>query len=228
LEAVILAGGLGTRLREAVPDLPKPMAPIAGKPFLEILLAKLADDGVSRVVLSVGHLANKITDYFGPRYGTMELIYEVENAPLGTGGALRNALARCVEDHALVLNGDTFLEFDMPTVEALWLLHRNPIILARHVDETARYGRLFETAGRITGFAEKGFGGAGLINAGSYVLPRDVMKECQLKPPFSFESDFLKREVAQRKFEILVVNGNFIDIGVPEDYARAKAQIRID
>ena len=107
-EAIVLAGGFGTRLREVLPDLPKPMAPVAGRPFLEILLTSLADKGFSRVVLSLGYMADKIITYFGNSFTGLDLIYVVEDEPLGTGGAVRLALSQCLQDHIYILNGDTF------------------------------------------------------------------------------------------------------------------------
>src|SRR5437660_613655 len=98
MEAIVLAGGLGIRLRGVVPDLPKPMAPIAGRPFLEILLASLSRKGLARVVLSVGFMAEKISTYFGDRFGNLELVYVIESQPLGTGGAVRLAMQTCVTD----------------------------------------------------------------------------------------------------------------------------------
>ena len=112
MEAVILAGGFGTRLREVVADVPKPMAKVGEKPFLEILLMNLELKGFKRVILSLGFKAEIIKHYFGTNFRDIELVYEVETTPLGTGGALKAALANCKEDYSFVFNGDTFQEFD--------------------------------------------------------------------------------------------------------------------
>ena len=225
LEAMVLAGGLGTRLKHVVPHLPKPMAPVAGRPFLEILLASLASKGFSRVVLSLGFMAEKVVAHFGGQFAGMELVYEIEEIPLGTGGAVRQALERCSTDHVFVFNGDTYLDLELSDVEAHWHTHHAPIIVGREVIDTARYGRLNVTEGRVVGFAEKGIAGPGLINAGCYVLPVSILDEFALGQPFSLETDFLAQVVGRQRFDLFVTHGHFIDIGVPEDYARAQTEL---
>ncbi|MDF3838052.1 nucleotidyltransferase family protein [Cupriavidus basilensis] len=225
MEAIILAGGLGTRLREVVADVPKVMAPVAGRPFLEILLATLARKGFTRVVLSLGYLADKVMGHFGSSFGSMELVYEVENVPLGTGGAMRAALNRCKSEHVFVFNGDTFLDLEVGDVELDWSRHRAPIIVAREVPDTKRYGRLDTLSGRVLGFAEKGMSGPGLINAGCYVLPRGILDQFELGRTFSFETGYLADAVKEQQFNVFVTRGYFIDIGVPEDYARAQGEL---
>ena len=225
LEAIVLAGGFGTRLRQLVPDLPKPMAPIAGHPFLEILLASLASKGFSRVVLSLGFMAEIVVAHFGDQFAGMELVYEIEKTPLGTGGAVRQALTRCRADHVFVFNGDTYLDLEALDTEAHWQIHHAPIIVAREVADTARYGRLNTTEGRVVGFVEKGTAGPGLINAGCYVLPVSIFDDLALGQPFSLEADFLANVVGSQRFDLFVTKGHFIDIGVPEDYARAQTEL---
>lgn len=180
-EAVVLAGGLGTRLRAVVADVPKPLAPVAGRPFLERQLAEFAQRGVQRTVLSLGHGADAIRARIGPRFAGMDIVCEVEAQPLGTGGALRAALARCDEPGVLVANGDTWLDLDLRALAAHWAARPGPVIVGRHVDDAARYGRLLchEQADgrlRLAGFAEKGAAGPGLVNSGHYLLPRDLFE----------------------------------------------------
>ncbi len=225
MEAIVLAGGFGTRLREIVPDLPKPMAPVAGRPFLEILLTVMAKKGFSRVVLSLGYMADKVISYFGDRFAGMELLYEVEKSPLGTGGAVRQALSRCNEDHVFVFNGDTYLDLEVAGVETHWQRHHVPIIVARDVSDTARYGRLITENERVIGFSEKGMAGPGLINAGCYVLPVTLLDHFLLGQTFSLETDFLAKAVGSERIDMFVTNGHFIDIGVPEDYLRAQVEL---
>lgn len=220
MDAVILAGGFGTRLREVVADVPKPMAPVAGRPFLEILLDVLARQGVGRVTLSTGHLAHVVSNHFGRRYAGMELHYEVESVPLGTGGAIAAALPHCRGDHALVLNGDSFVELDVQALEQRW--RGVPMMLARHVDDTSRYGRLHVREGQVVGLLEKGCSGPGLINAGVYVLPLNELAQQPIAPPFSFEVDVLMPRLAMRPYDLVVAEGLFIDIGLPDDYRRAQ------
>ena len=226
MDAVVLAGGFGTRLRSVVPDLPKPMAPVAGRPFLEILLAMLAKKGVRRAVLSLGYQADVIVNHFGTRFEGIELVHEIETEPLGTGGALRAALARCESDAALVVNGDTFLDLELDALRARWSQNARPLIVGRAVPDTARFGRLDMQGTALQGFAARGAGGPGVINMGHYLLPRGLFElHPGLPKQFSFEADFLAPQVAALGFEVFVTQGLFIDIGVPEDYARAQTEL---
>jgi D-glycero-alpha-D-manno-heptose 1-phosphate guanylyltransferase len=222
MEAVVLAGGFGTRLRSVVQDVPKPMAPIGARPFLEILLRSLARKGFSRVVLSLGYMAEKISDHFGARFEGMALDYVVERAPLGTGGAVRLALTRCVGDHVFVFNGDTFLDLEVAAVERCWQQHGRPIIVARQVADTRRYGRLVAHDGRVLGFTEKGVGGPGLINAGCYVFARAQLDSFETHEAFSLESEYLALAVLRTPFEIFITTAQFVDIGEPEDFRLAQ------
>lgn len=224
-DAVVLAGGHGTRLREVVAHLPKPMAPVAGRPFLELLLGTLAAKGIGRAVLSLGYMAQTVIDHFGPRFAGIELGYAVEATPLGTGGGLRAALARVQTPHALVVNGDTFLDLDLAALAAFHRERGVPLLVGRSVEDAARYGRLRIAAGRVVGFDEKGAAGPGIINAGHLVLPRTVFDAHALPERFSFEADFLAAEVARQRFDLFVADGTFIDIGVPDDYRRAQTEL---
>jgi len=224
-EGIVLAGGFGTRLRHAVPDLPKPMAPVNGRPFLEILLNNLARKGFGRVILSLGYMADKITVHFGTKFSGMELLYVVEEQPLGTGGAIRLAMSECRQDHFFVFNGDTFLDLEVDAVERQWKKARNPVIVGREVDDTTRYGSLLTEHGRVTGFSEKGISGPGLINAGCYVLKRGQLDRFRINTSFSLETDYLAKAVQDGPFDLFTTTGQFIDIGVPEDYARAQHEL---
>ena len=222
MEAIILAGGFGTRLRQVVPDLPKPMAPVAGRPFLEILLFMLAQKGFTRVVLSLGFMSEKIIAHFGEQYLGLELVHEVELEPLGTGGAIRAALARCKADHVFVFNGDTYLDLEVGELESLWQSGHHPIIVVREVPYTARFGKVEMSGGRISAFLEKGMSGPGLINAGCYVLPKTALDDFPLGQPFSIETEFFIEYLLRIRFDGFVTHGRFIDIGVPNDYALAQ------
>jgi len=226
VEAIILAGGRGTRLSSVVPDLPKPMAPICGKPFLDYLLQRLAAQGISRVCLSVGYLADKIQNFYGSHFGEIELIYSVENSPLGTGGAMRAALVQTAADDVLVLNGDTIAEVDLQRMAAIHRASKRPITLALiWVPDTARYGAVQINNGTVTGFLEKGTTGPGFINAGCYLLKRSLFAQFCLPPSFSFEQEFLTRYLEELKPAASTSDGYFIDIGVPEDYQRAQIEM---
>lgn len=222
MEAIVLAGGFGTRLREVVQDVPKPMAPVNGRPFLEILLTSLASKGFQRVVLSLGYMADTVVDYFGKSHDGMELVYEIEEQPLGTGGAVRSALTHCKTDHVFIFNGDTYLDLEISEVEDHWHKFQLPIIVACEVSDTTRYGRLNTADGCVTGFSEKGISGKGFINAGCYVLPTGLLDEFPLGNNFSLEENFLVGAVKERQFRAYQTHGLFIDIGIPEDYARVQ------
>lgn len=223
-EAIVLAGGFGSRLREVVPDRPKPMAPVAGQPFLEIVLRALATKGFSRVVLSLGFMAEKITNHFGNHFAGIELVYVVEEHPLGTGGAVRLAMTQCLQENIFVLNGDTFIDLEAADVDTFWQERRNTIIVARQVPDTTRYGRLIVENGLVKGFVEKGISGPGLINAGCYVFNRSLLDKYELNKPFSLETDYLINAVQTVPVDVFVTSGHFIDIGVPEDYRRAQME----
>lgn len=222
MEAIVLAGGFGRRLRQVVADVPKPMAPIAGRPFLEILIGSLARKGFARVVLSLGFMAETISDHFGTRFAGVDIIYVVENRPLGTGGAIRLALEACTQDHVFVFNGDTYLDLEIQSLEQHWQAKRHPIVVGKEVPDTSRYGRLFIDGGHITYFAEKGIAGQGLINAGCYVLATDALIKFPLNQRFPIETGYLVPEVKSATVDVFVTEGMFIDIGIPEDYARAQ------
>jgi D-glycero-alpha-D-manno-heptose 1-phosphate guanylyltransferase len=223
MEAIVLAGGFGTRLRSVVPELPKPMASVAGRPFLEILLGNLARMGFQRVVLALGYKSEIIISHFGEEFRGLQLSYFVETSPLGTGGAAASAVERCSGDHAFILNGDTFVDFDASAVESAWQRRRNPIVVACAVRDSSRYGRLLIDSGRVVGFSEKGEIGPGLINAGVYVIDSLSLKARQHDGAFSLERDLLEPMVSSRQVDVLVSEGVFIDIGVPEDYFRAQS-----
>lgn len=222
MEGIVLAGGFGTRLRQVVPDLPKPMAPVAGRPFLEIVLSTLARKGFTRIVFSLGFMSEKIITHFGNRYSGMELVYEVEPQPLGTGGAVRAALARCETDHVFVFNGDTYLDLEVAELESLWQSRHHPVIVARNVPDTTRFGRVELCDGWISAFLEKGMTGPGLINAGCYVLPRHALDDFPLNQAFSLETEYFAKNLHSVRFDCFVTHGSFIDIGVPDDYALAQ------
>lgn len=223
-EAIVLSGGLGTRLREAVPNLPKSMAPVAGRPFLEILLTKLAQNGFKRIILALSFMADKIIDHFGQEFAGMEIVYVVEDAPLGTGGAVKLAMLASIQEHVFIFNGDSFLDLEVNKVDEQWQLHKRPIIVGCQVPDTARYGRLLTKAEVVIGFTEKGVTGPGIINAGCYVLNQGQLDSFADNLAFSLETDFFAKVVKKIEIDVFVSSGYFIDIGIPEDYARAQIE----
>lgn len=225
MEAIVLAGGLGTRLRQIIPDRPKALAPLGGKPFLAILLSHLATKGFNRAVLSLGYMAGEITKLFGDSFAGMDLAFVVEESPLGTGGAIRTAIEHCLTDHVFIFNGDTYLDLEAVAVEKQWRSRRRPIIVASKVADTSRYGRLTIEDNQVTGFVEKGAPGPGFINAGCYVLSTKQLDAFSVKQSFSMEKDYLYPTAQVQPFDLFISNGQFIDIGIPKDYLLAQAML---
>jgi NDP-sugar pyrophosphorylase family protein len=224
--AAILAGGLGTRLRPAVADRPKALAPVAGRPFITYLLDQLEADFVRRVVLLTGYRGDQVRQELGERYGRLTLAYSPEPSPLGTGGALRAALPMIDSPTVLALNGDSYCGVDLAAFAAS---HRRrgagaSLVLTR-VDDAGRYGRV-ETGrgGRVTAFAEKRAGGGpGWVNAGVYRIERRLLEAAPAGRPASLERDWLPAWVAAGEVCGCGSAAPFLDIGTPETYAAAAA-----
>lgn len=228
MKAVILAGGLGTRLRAEVPDLPKPLAPVGGRPFLAWKLDALDKAGFSEVILSVGYRAQAIVDAFGDTFGRMKLRYATEDTPLGTGGALRKALATFPADEPVwAMNGDTFVALDYAQMHAQHdtATQRAVTMAVTQVADGSRYGTVEIRAGRVLRFRDKGLTGAGFINAGVYLLGARLFDGSTLPDAFSFERDFLATQAATLDLRAFVTDGYFIDIGIPADFARAQFEL---
>lgn len=224
MEAIILAGGFGTRLRSVVSAVPKPMAPIAGRPFLELLLTVLKAKGISRAILSLGYMADAVTSYFDEHPVGVELIFEIEQRPLGTGGAIAAALRHASTDKVFVFNGDTYLDLDVRSVVAMWPGDLSPIVVGRSVPNTERFGRMEIVGDRVASFIGSGHSGEGVVNAGCYLLPRDIFVDRKLPEMFSFENDFLG-PLPPLSLRAYISAGRFIDIGVPEDYEQAQTEL---
>lgn len=223
MEAIVLAGGFGTRLRHIVSDVPKPMAPVAGRPFLEYILRDLAAKGVTRAVLAVGYMAECIENHFGTSFAGVELVYSREDRPLFTGGAIKQALAQCTQENVLVVNGDTFFDVDLAALERVHTEHSAVLTVAtKEMTDFDRYGTVRTDAdGRIVAFEEKKPYARGAINGGVYLLRRGALDEIESEK-FSFEQEFMERFVGEGRFFACPCDGYFIDIGIPEDYARAQ------
>jgi D-glycero-alpha-D-manno-heptose 1-phosphate guanylyltransferase len=222
-EVIILVGGLGTRLREAVPDLPKPLAPVAGRPFLAHLLDRFARAGLRRAILASGYRAEMIEDAIGMEWQGMQIVHSLETERLGTGGALRHA-ARLLTGHgAHVVNGDTWLAYDPIALERTTGERNAAIGMAlAHVDDLARYGAVVVDEGRVQRFTEKGGTGAGWINAGAYFFTAAALAALPDRQAFSLEEDVLVPMAAAGRVAAFQDTGTFVDIGVPEDYRRAQ------
>lgn len=223
MEAIVLAGGFGTRLAHVVSDVPKPMAPVCGKPFLQYILDDLANKGVERVVLAVGYKRECIEEHFGPTYAGIELVYSPEDKPLFTGGAIRRAMGCIRGKRAFIVNGDTY--FDV-ALDAMECAHRQSdavlTIAVKPMRCFDRYGTVItDETRRVTAFLEKQPCETGEINGGIYLLEKAEMTAME-QEAFSFETAYMEAHVEDRPMFAFRSDGYFIDIGVPEDYARAQ------
>ena len=223
MEAIVLAGGLGTRLRSVVADLPKPMAPVGGRPFLAWLLDELDKAGFTKAILAVGYKHEVIKQHFGDRHGQMELAYSIETEPLGTGGALKQALNLATAPQVFVINGDTHIALNYNAMQQAHEHAKSELTIAAcAVPDVGRFGAMeIDSQGHIAGFYEKGRTGPGHINGGVYLLAKGLLAKTPLPDKFSFENDFLLPNLAAIKPLAFHTVGAFLDIGVPEDYARA-------
>lgn len=225
-EAIILAGGKGTRLQSVVSNVPKPMALIGEKPFLMLLLQYLQSQGIEKVVLSVGYMYEIIQETFGESFNGLSISYSIESEPLGTGGAIAKAMTMVESQSVLVLNGDSFIKIDLEEIERKIPTSENhSLLVLKEMNNVSRYGSVVLKDEVITAFEEKQFKEKALINAGVYVLNKDIFKDKNLPEKFSFEKDFLEKEVEKENLRGIVTNGYFIDIGVPEDYQKAQIEL---
>jgi D-glycero-alpha-D-manno-heptose 1-phosphate guanylyltransferase len=228
VEVIILAGGEGKRLRPVVRDVPKPMADVAGRPFLWWLMERLRQQRAERVVLSVGYKAEIIQDYFGEQFQGVEIAYCFESEPLGTGGAIRLALEQATQAQVVVMNGDTYAELDLRNFITKFESSGSDLAVAvTHLNDVGRYGAIGvdEKSDKLIRFEEKQRSSAGYINAGVYCLRPDLFRKYVVPPKFSFERDFLSERLAELSPVVFKETGAFIDIGVPDDYALAQTVI---
>lgn len=201
------------------------MAPIGNRVFLEIILRRLKEAQVTEIVLSVGYKASVIQQYFGNEYAGLKIKYAAEPRPLGTGGAIRAALAYIRGAKTLVLNGDTYLDLNYRRmIQAHELAGRSLSIAALEVPDTSRYGQMLVQQDTVVGFSDQASGGSGTINAGVYVVEKGLFHDNQSES-FSFERDFLARFVSSLRPYAYRSSGYFIDIGIPDDYARAQHEL---
>jgi D-glycero-alpha-D-manno-heptose 1-phosphate guanylyltransferase len=231
MEAIILAGGLGTRLRSVIGKaLPKCMAMVAGRPFLHHLFQYLEREGCEHIILSLGHGHSHILDWLEKEQPTrIPVDHVIEQEPLGTGGGIRLALEGAAAEHVMVLNGDTTFEVQLRTLLNFAKTTGAETALAlkamRHFE---RYGivEVEGQLGRITGFEEKRPREAGLINGGVYCIHRNRFLARTFPEKFSFEKDYLEAIVEEGVLYGQTSDGYFIDIGIPEDYERAQQDFK--
>lgn len=225
LEALVLVGGLGRRLRSSIVGRPKPMAEVAGRPFLEWLILAAKERGVGRFVLCTGYLAEHVETYFGngSKWG-VSVEYSRETTPLGTGGALKLALDKTERETLLAFNGDSYCPCDLhrlltehsrtAAAATLWVVG---------VEDCSRYGAVsVADDGSVTAFREKEMvTKKGLINAGIYAIQRTILESIPVGRPVSLEHDVFPGLIGE-KLHAVAGEGPFIDIGTPESYARAQ------
>ena len=228
MEAIILAGGFGTRLQGVINKVPKAMAPINEIPFLEIVLKNLSKEGFKKVIISTFFKGEIISNYFGNEFQKIKLIYTNEKTPLGTGGALKYALNFVSKDidHVFILNGDTFADIDFRLLENRWLNTNKPIIVGVKVESCKRFGQLVIENERVVGFNEKKQLDSGIINAGCYLFQKEILSEWEYDVNFSLEKDFLINNLIKKTFLCHLHEGIFIDIGIPNDYENAKILLK--
>jgi D-glycero-alpha-D-manno-heptose 1-phosphate guanylyltransferase len=226
MQAIILAGGAGTRLRRVVSVVPKPLAPIKSRPFLEILFDYLAEQGFSDILLTVGYMAQSIVGHFGNKYRGIGIEYLVEDQPLGTGGAIKHALNYVSRDPVFIVNGDTFLRVDYRAVsEEHHTSGAMMTMVLKRVKDTSRYGRVHTKGDRVLSFQNAEPGNAGTINTGVYLVSKGLFERYSLPSTFSFEQEFLLPHVRDLHPLAYFTEGYFRDIGVPEDYQRAQDEL---
>lgn len=225
IDCIVLAGGLGTRLRPVVSDLPKPLAPINGVPFLSLLLATLSSSPlVRKAVIAVSYKAQAIIDLFSAR---PFIEFSMEEEPRGTGGAVIKALEKTSSEHVLVINGDSYLDFSMEKLLKEHLTQGNEATLVyTHVDDCSRFGHLEvdEKKKKIKAFHEKtGRVEPGFMNAGIYIFRRTAFKRFSLPERFSLEKDLFPQMAALGQLGAFFSRAAFIDIGTPDSYSQAQA-----
>lgn len=222
-ECIILAGGLGTRLREAVPELPKAMAPVAGRPFLSYVINYLRMQGIQQFIFSLGYRSEVIIDYLKNEYPLLQYRCVIEEEPLGTGGAIRLAIRESQTNDVLVVNGDTIFEIDL---EGLFALHRSShaecTLALKPMKNFDRYGVVeLSEQGLVNSFKEKKYYEEGLINGGVYLLDKVKFLSNPFPDKFSFEKDYLEPNAGKGVLSGKLDDGYFIDIGIPEDFIKA-------
>ncbi len=200
------------------------MAPIGDKPFLEYILKYLKKNGIDKVVLSIGYKWETIKEYFGDSFEGIELVYSVENEPLGTGGAIKQAMEYVSSENVFIVNGDTFFDIDLKNLS---LKDDSKIILSlKSMSEFDRYGCVeYDENFYVTQFTEKGYKKSGNINGGIYLVKKNIFNSFELPQKFSFE-DFLQENFRTLKAKVQVFDSYFIDIGIPEDYSRAQQELK--
>jgi len=225
MQAIILVGGLGLRLKSCLDNIPKALAEINGKPFLFWMLDYLKKQNIKKVILATGHMSNKIQHLIGDNWDGIEIIYSIENQPLGTGGAIKKALSKLDSNEVFVFNGDTWLTIDLKNfAEEVKIAGSNIGVALAKVNNSSRYGLVNLKGDYIVKFLEKKLASPGYVNAGLYFLTNPFEISMPEKSNFSFEECILIPESKKSKLYGYKKTSNFIDIGIPEDFRRAQKE----
>lgn len=227
-EAIVLAGGLGTRLQSVLPDLPKCLAPVAGKPFLSYVIDYFQSQGITQFIFSLGYKHEVVETFLKTHYP--QLIYQVvvEEKPLGTGGAIQRACHMTEEKSVIVLNGDTLFTVQLnQLVPFHFMTGAHCTLSLKPMEQFERYGVVqMQNDYRITAFEEKKYVSSGNINGGVYALNAAKFRTEDLGEVFSFEKNYLEAFVADRRIYGVVQDAYFIDIGIPEDFEKAQSELK--
>jgi len=226
-EAIILAGGLGTRLRSAVPDLPKCMAPVNGKPFIAYVIDHFQKQGVHKFILSLGYKHESIADFITHQFSVTNFQFVIEEEPLGTGGAIQLACSKATTENVVITNGDTLFKINLGKLSTAHQQSNADCTLSlKPMNNFDRYGVVeLNARHQITSFREKKYYENGLINGGVYALNIPSFLNEAMPEKFSFEKDYLEKFYAIRKMSGVIQDEYFIDIGIPEDYNRAQNEL---
>ena len=226
-EAIVLAGGLGTRLQSAVPDLPKCLAPVAGRSFLEYLLVCYRKQGVKRFIFALGYKTEMIESFVRETLFPSEYAFSIETHPLGTGGAVYQACRQVSGSDAIVLNADTFFGLKLSELSSVHRDKKADCTLAlKPMKQVDRYGQVeLNDQQQVIGFSEKKYIEGGLINGGVYALNVKNFLTKSFPATFSFEKDYLEKGYSTGKIYGMISDAYFIDIGIPEDYQQAQKEL---
>jgi D-glycero-alpha-D-manno-heptose 1-phosphate guanylyltransferase len=227
MEAIILAGGLGTRLRSAVPDLPKCMAPINGVPFISYLIDNLINEGVTKFIFSLGYKSELFISLLEEKLPMKNYLIVIEDEPLGTGGAIKLACKKAKDENVIALNGDSLFKVNLKELMQFHLEKKSRCTLAlKPMQDFERYGSVeIDAVQKINSFKEKQFITKGCINGGVYAIEVASFLQKSLTDKFSMEQDYLEKYSGEGNFYGFVQKGYFIDIGIPEDFVRAQIEL---
>lgn len=223
-ECIVLAGGLGTRLSHMLHDLPKSLAPVAGKAFLKYIIDFLIEQKINHFIFSVGHKHEAILDFVQRNYPYLKVDYCIEQVPLGTGGAILASMKYVQTDSVFVVNSDTYYGVDFDWLEKNHQQYNSTFSVAlKPMLRPQRYGTVnIDEKSRIIEFVEKKESAYGLINGGIYLIEKEYFLQKKLPPNFSLEKDFFEKFVDKDPFYGFINDSFFIDIGIPYDYNRSQ------